>query len=154
MTLNTTHVRGKGVLVGGWPWNLAGVFVVSTCMCVPSFMYLWLVVVEKIPTEGGFDLVPLDISSKFHLKFRSLGLVSKQHVLSSRPSLLADDWRQHRECLKLFQYVKYCKWSCRIKICWLFWPLLLIIKDQYMDRLKQDIIVCFMYFGQFEPIPY
>ena len=47
MTLNIAHVRGKGGMVGERPCNFAGVFVLDTCICVPSFKPVWLVVVER-----------------------------------------------------------------------------------------------------------
>ena len=90
------HMWGvKGVIIGEWPWNLAGVSVLGRCICVPSFVVLRLVVVEKIPTGGFFDFVPLDFASKFHLSYKMFKfLFLNQHVLN-RVSLPAEDWRQH-----------------------------------------------------------
>ena len=41
------------------------------CLCVPSFMALGLIVVEKTPTGGGgfADFITIDFSSNFHLSF-------------------------------------------------------------------------------------
>ena len=68
MTLNTTHVKGEGVILGEWPWNLAGVFGLGTCICVPSFVALGLIFLEKTHL-GGFHFCHawyfLKISSKF-----------------------------------------------------------------------------------------
>ena len=55
--------------MGEWPWNLAGVFVLGICVCVPSFMALWLRDFEKTHLGGFSPFAMWGFSSNFHLSF-------------------------------------------------------------------------------------
>ena len=68
----TPHMWGvKGVIMGEWPWNLAGVCVLCTCIYVSSFKALWLTVFEK--THWGVkDLWWLDFLQIFIWVIKSL----------------------------------------------------------------------------------
>ena len=98
MTLNITHVRGKGGYNGGMTLKLSRYFRVrSLHMCAKFRGSTTYSCRENPDWGGGFDLVPLEFSSKFHLSYKVFKfLVFNQHVLN-RVSLPADDWGQQRQ---------------------------------------------------------
>ena len=61
-----------------WPCNLVGVFALGTFSRVSSFMAPWLIVIEKIPTGGGFSILShLLFPQNFIEVFMCLSLVSQ-----------------------------------------------------------------------------
>ena len=106
MTLKTTHVRGKVVYNGGITLKLSRCFRVRSLHMCGKFRGSTTYRCREFPTGGGFDLDPLDFSSKFHLSYKVFKfLFFNQHVLN-RVSLPADDSR--RQCSNISIRADFC----------------------------------------------
>ena len=60
--------------MGEWPWKLVGLFALGTCICVPSFMALWLTIFEKthlVPHSQWVVFLQIVISFSKKLSFFS-----------------------------------------------------------------------------------
>ena len=98
---STSHMWGvKGVIIGGWPWNLAGAFVFYTCICVPTFMALWPRVFEKTHLGGFKDWFPFVFHQNFIYVFESSSLVFQPAC--SQSTIFARWWLMTPTLLALF----------------------------------------------------
>ena len=95
MTLNTTHVRGKGGFNGGMTLKLGRCVRVRFLHMCAKFRGSTTYSCREKPDWGVFDLVPLDFASKFHLSYKMFKFLFLNNHVPNRRSVTADDWRQH-----------------------------------------------------------